>query len=360
MIYWLEELGQEDLNNVGKKCANLGEMTGNGLPIPPGFAVSVEAYRHFMQKTGLTKKIGELVVDAEAMVDRLDKMEELSRKVRSLIESFPMTEEIEKEILTYYRGLSKKVGKGDLEVAVRSSGVVSMPGSYETYLYVSGEDILIDKIIKCWSSTFNARSIAFRLKKNMNLVDTPIGVAVIKMVNAEKAGVLFTVNPLTGDRSKMVVEANWGLGESVVSGRVGPDRFRLNRITATIEEKVMGPKEEVCIHDPVKGGVVFNPTPEKYRSELCLTDKELLKLLQLGKKVESVFGGVPQDIEWAFDKDLPREENLLLLQARPEQTYPVKQKKQKRTKEKDSMGYISSFLSEGIKLSKSEETREIS
>ncbi len=350
VIYWLEELAQDALDEVGKKCANLGEMTRRGLPVPPGFAISMEAYKTFLLETGLNETIGQIIKSAGKLSGRIDELELLSQQIRKAMESVEMQAGLKQEILSGYHELSRRMGKEHLKVAVRSSGAVSMPGSYETYLNVHGDEELIEKVIKVWSSTFNARSLGHKLEKKMSLEDTPIGVGVIKMVNAKAAGVLFTINPITGDRAKMIVEANYGLGESVVSGKVGPDRFRINRITSAIEEKILGAKEEECIYCPEKGGVMFKPIPEERRNEFCLSDAELMRLVQLGKKVESYFGGVPQDIEWAFDCDLPAEENLLLLQARPEQTYAAKKKSRIKLTTNNGMEYISSFLAKGIQL----------
>lgn len=352
-IYWLNELSQTDLHVVGKKCANLGEMTQKGLPVPPGFAISVEAYKQFFSKTGLYETVTKLIEQAGEVTGRIDKLEELSRQIRATVDRQAMPVSLKEEIVTNYRELSARLGKEHLKVAVRSSGAVSMPGSYETYLYVHGDQDVIDKVIKVWSSTFNARSLGYRLEKGMSLMDTPIGVAVIKMVNAKAAGVLFTINPISGDRSKMLVEANYGLGESVVSGRVEPDRFKLNRALGTAEEKMLGAKEEECIHDIDRGGIIFRPVPEERRHDFCLEDDELRELMKLGKKVEAYFGNLPQDIEWAFDRDLPLGENLLLLQARPEQTYAARKAGRKRAQTSDGMSYISTFLRQGIKFNNS-------
>lgn len=351
-IYWLKELRKDDVEIVGKKCANLGEMTGFGLPVPPGFALSFQAYEQFVAETKLEAEIGRLASEASSAVGRLDEVEALSQRIRSTVESRSMPQALREDILQHYHKLSEQMGQVDVEVAVRSSGAVSMPGSYETSLHVRGDDALLSHIVKVWSSTFNARSLAHRLEKGMSLT-TPIGVAVIKMVNAKCAGVLFTTNPVTGDRSKMIVESNWGLGESVVSGRVGPDRFRLNRILSTIEERILGTKEEECLPDRENGGVVFQPVLEERRKDFCLDDDELMVLLQMGKRVEKFFGGAPQDIEWAIDRDLPQGNNLILLQVRPEQTYKARQEKQKKEGQdspSSSTDYISSFLTRGVKL----------
>ncbi|MBF7084448.1 PEP/pyruvate-binding domain-containing protein [Desulfallas sp. Bu1-1] len=350
MIYWLKELKQEDLYLVGKKCANLGEMTNHQLPVPPGFAISLEAYRKFIFETGLQEEISKILNEAYYSKHPIDDLELLSKKIRSMMESATMPDDIKQEIIKFYHELSKKMGKKHLKVAVRSSGPVSMPGSYETFLYVHGDDDVINKVIKCWSSTFNARSLATKIKNKVSIEDAPIGVAVIKMVNAKAAGVLFTINPITGDRSKMLVEANWGLGESIVSGRVGPDRFRLNRFTSAVEERTLGSKEEECVYDAELGEVVFKPIPEERKKMFCLTDEELDQLVRLGKKVEAYFGNVPQDIEWAFDRDMEFGKNLLLLQARPEQTYAAREKQREKVSCASSMDYISDFLSKGVKL----------
>lgn len=266
-----------------------------------------------------------------------------------MIEDQRMPEDVEKEIIGSYAALCRDMGREDIEVAVRSSGAISMPGQFETYLHVSGADEVVKHVIRCWGSTFTPRAMMFRAEKGLNVGIWPIGVAVIKMVNAKASGVMFTLNPVNGDRSKITIEANWGLGESVVSGRIEPDRFKVNKITLEIEEKRLGRKEEEYVYDSEKGITEFRELPPQRRSEFCLTDGEIMKLVALGKQAEKLFGGEPQDTEWAIDKDLPPAENTLLLQSRPETVWASKQKKS-IPQAKSTVDFITSTFIEGKKI----------
>jgi len=351
IVYWMRGLDKSYLNVVGKKCANLAEMRNKGLPAPPGFAVSVFGYERFMSETGIGQKINGYLQQNYG-TDKLKKASEAeaaSAAIRKMIEDTPMPEDMEREIIGSYTALCRDMGREDIEVAVRSSGAISMPGQFETYLYVRGVHEVVKHVIRCWSSTFTPRAIMFRAEKGLNVGIWPIGVAVIKMVNAKASGVMFTLNPVTGDRSKITIEANWGLGESVVSGRIEPDRFKINKITLEIEEKRLGRKEEEYIYDSGKRVVEFREVSPERRSEFCLTDEEIIKLVNLGKQAEKLFGGEPQDIEWAIDKDLPPGENTLLLQSRPETIWASKQKKD-IPHAKSALDYITTTLMEGKKL----------
>jgi len=350
VVYWMRELTKSDLNVVGKKCANLGEMSNKGLPAPPGFALSVVGYERFMKETGVGQEIDKYLQKySTETLKKAAEAEAASKAVRKMIEGKPMPEDMEKEIVGAYHTLCQEIGRDDVEVAVRSSGAVSMPGQFETYLYVHGASEVIKNVIRCWGSTFTPRAIMFRAEKGLGIGIWPIGVAVIKMVNAKASGIMFTLNPVTGDRSKITIEGNWGLGESVVSGRIEPDRFKVNKITLEIEEKRLGRKEEEYIYDSKRRVTEFRAAPPERRSEFCLTDEEIIKLVNLGKQAEKLFGGEPQDTEWAIDKDLPPEENILLLQSRPETIWASKQKKGvPRTT--SALDYITSTLTEGKKL----------
>lgn len=351
LVYWMRELDKSALNIVGKKCANLGEMSNMGLTVPPGFAISVAGYERFMEETGVGQEIQEYLQQnySTETLKKAGEAEAASKAVRKMIEDKMMPEDMEKEISDAYHTLCKETGRDNVEVSVRSSGAVSMPGQFETYLYVRGASEVIAHIIRCWGSTFTPRAIMFRAEKGLGLGIWPIGVAVIKMVNAKAAGIMFTLNPVSGDRSKITIEANWGLGESVVSGRVEPDRFKINKITLQIEEKKLGRKEEEYIYDSGKRIVEFKEVPVERQKEFCLTDEEIGKLVNLGKQGERLFGGEPQDMEWAIDKDLPPEKNTLLLQARPETIWASKQKKEV-PRAKSALDYITSTLLEGRKL----------
>ncbi len=209
-IYWVEELGKEDNDLVGKKCANLGEIAKAGLPVPKGFCLSVDAYSMFMDLTGASKEIGSLIEAHTPTADDVEGIKSLSKAMRQIVESKPLPPEMAETLLSYYGQLCDHSCVLDLAVSTRSAGVVSHPGQYETYLNVKGKDDLTDKVRKVWASTFNERSLAFRITKGMPLGNEPIGVAILAMVQARSAGIAFSADPNTGDLAKIIVECELG------------------------------------------------------------------------------------------------------------------------------------------------------
>jgi len=312
-VFWFEELGQGHCEIVGKKCGNLGEMAKIGLPVPPGFALSVEAYKDFMIQTNARREIEDYLCQRSGEIENIEQFNQASREIRQIVESKDMPEAMKDTILSFYDDLCRKC---DCMVAVstRSAGPASHPGQYETYLNVKGKQDLLEKIIKVWASSFNPRSLAFRSRKGIPLESDPIGVAVLKMVNARAAGVVFTADPNTGDLSKMILEANWGLGESVVSGELMPDTYIVDKESLQIRERKLGTKQKYVTFKEV--GVVEEETPLHKRSAFCLRDEEVAEVGRLAVVLEKHFG-VPQDAEWAIDEDFPFPKNVILLQTRP-------------------------------------------
>lgn len=314
-ISWFEEFGQDWYDRVGKKCANLGEMTRLGLRVPPGFALSLQAYKDFMSLTGADEEIRAYLNSAGYSFEKIQHFNEASAKLREIVESKELPAEMEERILAYYEKLCRRCEIEDAAVAARSAGAASHPGQYETHLNVRGKTELIEKIVKVWSSSFNPRSLSARHRLGLPLESDPIGVAVLKMVNARAAGVLFTADPNTGDRSKMIIEANWGLGESVVGGEAMPDVFILDKENLTVIEKKLGSKKKYIIFKEI--GVVEEETPSEKMTAFCLSEEEASEIGRLGKLLEAHFD-VPQDTEWAIDEDFEFPKNVILLQTRPE------------------------------------------
>ncbi len=311
-IYWVEELGKEDNDLVGKKCANLGEIAKAGLPVPKGFCLSVDAYSMFMDLTGASKEIGSLIEAHTPTADDVEGIKSLSKAMRQNcgVEAFLRDGW---DTLSYYGRNGQDHSLRDLVFQPRSAGVVSHPGQYETYLNVKGKDDLTDKVRKVWASTFNERSLAFRITKGMPLGNEPIGVAILAMVQARSAGIAFSADPNTGDLAKIIVEANWGLGESVVSGELMPDRWVLDKETLEIRERTLGNKTKatVCLDCGIEDAEI---SAEKACS-FCLSDEELREIGKLATRLEEHFG-LPQDIEGAVVEGQPFP-NIVLLQARP-------------------------------------------
>jgi pyruvate,water dikinase len=316
-IYWLDELSKEHNDIVGKKCANLGELVKLGLRVPYGFALSVKAYETFMEQTGLKEKVVQIVekeTKAGLDVDKdIDKMIEMSANIREAIEGYDMPPDLARQIGSYYTELQRKVGIADVPCAVRSSGAVSMPGQMETYLNVKGESEIIKHVQKVWGSAFTTRAIVFRIQNNMPISWAPIGVAVIMMIEARSAGVILTVLPTIGDLDRAIVEGNFGLGESVVSGEITPDSFVVHKHEMNIESRSVAAKTKMVVYSDA--GTTVEEVPLEFRTAPCVDDKEILEIVRVAKDVEKHFGN-PQDMEWAVDKRFGFPENIFWVQAR--------------------------------------------
>ena len=312
-IYWSEELGSQHNEIVGKKCANLGEMTRLGMRVPPGFAICVDGYEQFMEQSGAGEEVRRYVKENVRGFKEVEKQIEASRAIRGIIEAKSMPYDMKKELDAHYDELCSRVGMDRVRVAVRSSGAVSMPGQMESFLNVLGKDEVSNHVIKVWGSAFTTRAIAFRIEKGMEMERAPIGVAVLKMVNAKSAGVVLTVLPTTGDTTKVVVEGNWGLGESVVSGEVNPDHFLVDKETKDIESTI-NEKTKMVVYR--SSGTATTDVPGDMQNQACLSKEELLEIVRVSLDVEKHFN-TPQDMEWVVDFDLPFPQNIFWVQARP-------------------------------------------
>jgi pyruvate,water dikinase len=323
-IFKLEQLGREFNDIVGKKCANLGEMAKIGLRVPPGFSLSLDAYRRFMSETGAQREIKEYLDSLPHDFENISHFEEAGVELRRIVESKEPPADMKEDILNCYREINRRCNAERVPVSTRSAGASSHPGQFETYLNVVGESDLIEKIVKVWASTFNARSLFARKRVGLPLESDPIGVAVIKMVNARSAGVLFTADPNTGDRSRMIIEANWGLGESVVGGEAMPDLYVLNKESLGIVDRRLGTKKKCVVFKEI-GVEEMEMGPDECNA-FCLSDDEVMEIGRLGKILETHFG-TPQDVEWAVDRELTCPRSVVLLQTRnaviAEQKKPV-------------------------------------
>jgi pyruvate,water dikinase len=329
LVLWFEELRKEDVPIVGGKNANLGEMIKAGIPVPPGFAITAYAYRKFIEETGIAQKIYGIIQETVTDMNNPQQYEEASRKIRELIESTPMPKEIEEAIRNAYAQLNMRTNTSEVFVAVRSSATAedlpdaSFAGQQETFLNVKGVDELLEKTVKCWSSLFTPRAIFYRTQKGFPHEKVLISVGVQRMVNSRAAGVMFTIDPVTGDPSKIVIEGNYGLGESVVSGAVTPDDYIVDKKTLKILEKRIGKKTVEYIRDPETGKTVHLEVSPERQAQPCLTDEEIVKLAELGKKIEEHYGK-PQDIEWAIERDASFPDNIFIVQSRPETVWSMR------------------------------------
>jgi pyruvate,water dikinase len=328
-VLWFETLRNNDVPIVGGKNASLGEMINAGMPVPPGFAVTAYAYEKFIKQTGIAKKIYQII--SETVTDPNDpkQYDKASKKIRELIEKTPMPPKIAKSIKDTYKELNKRSNVKATFVAVRSSATAedlpdaSFAGQQETYLNVKGPDELLEKVVKCWSSLFTPRAIFYRNEKGFAHEKVFISVGVQKMVNSRAAGVMFTINPVTGETDEIVIEGNYGLGETVVSGAVNPDDFVVDKDTLKIEERRIARKTVMYIRDPNTGKTVHLDVPKEKQKETCVSDEEIIHLAKLANLIEAHYKKA-MDIEWAIDKDLSFPTNIFVVQARPETVWSSK------------------------------------
>ncbi len=338
LVAWLEEVTKDDVPLVGGKAANLGELLRAGIRVPPGYVVTAEAYKKFMEETGLFQKVLEIIKSID--VNNTKQLEEASKKIKQLILDTPIPRDLEELIRNYYRELAKRVGVENPLVAVRSSATAedlpeaSFAGQQDTYLNVRGEEEVVKKVKACWASLFNARAIFYREQMKIPHDKTYMAVVVQKMVMSRSAGVMFTVHPVTGDDSVVVIEAAWGLGEAVVGGKVTPDEFIVDKKTLEIKEKRIAEKKIAIIYDPEKGtNVEIELPPEKAKAP-SITDEEAKELAKQAIRIEKHYG-MYMDIEWAIDQEMKFPNNVFIVQARPETIWNVKKKEKAAAKNEE-------------------------
>lgn len=315
LVLSLDDLSKEEVGIAGGKGANLGEMRKAGFPVPDGFVVTTEAFELFARGNDLEKKIGWLLAKIDA--NNPKKLETYASMIRLIIESSRIPKAIVEEVLAAYDQVCKKAGKR-VPVAVRSSATAedsrdaSFAGQQATFLNVSKNDEIIASVKRCWASTYTSRAIYYRLKKgfSMNLFMT--AVVVQRQIASQKAGVGFSIHPTTGDRDSVVIESVLGQGEELVSGRVTPDTFTINKRTGMIRERRIAEKKRMKVTNKRGEGLAEVAIPRRLRQAQSLKSSELLELWSLARKLEAHYNH-PQDFEWAVEDD----GTLYLLQTRP-------------------------------------------
>ncbi len=309
IIRQFSEISNEDVAIVGGKGASLGEMANLDLPVPSGFCITAQSYEKFVEP--IQNQIMDMVkIDVEDTA----KLEKTAKDIQDLI----IDQEIPQEIISSIIEAYKKLGDGNEFVAVRSSATAedlpeaSFAGQQSTFLNIKGDSDIVEATRKCWASLFTARAIYYRIKNKFKHEDVLIAVVIQKMVNSKKAGVLFTVNPVTNDPQEMIIEGAFGLGELVVSGQITPDSYITDK-EGNIKEKNIsnqnfglfrnekGENEEIKLDDGAKE---------------CLTPDEVKRLAVIGKEIENHYKK-PQDIEWAVDQD----DKIFITQSRPVTTF---------------------------------------
>jgi pyruvate,water dikinase len=321
IVVWLENLRKDDVTLVGGKCANLGELTANRVRVPPGFAVTADAFRRFLNETNIGEVIHKTLRNSNGAKDP-KLYEEASQEIRKIIESVPMPTDIADEVRRAYRELSKKTGSKEVLVAVRSSATgedlpdASFAGQQDTFLNVKGEEQVVHYVQKCWSSLYTPRSIFYREEKGFPHEKVLISVGIQKMVEADCSGVVFTLDPVNGDPSKIVIEATWGLGEALVAGHVRPDRFIVDKGTLQIVHKEIVPKMLEHVPNRATGLTVQQEVPLERRNVASLSDNDVVELARTARDIEDHYAAA-QDIEFALEQD-ETGNTVYIVQARPE------------------------------------------
>jgi len=321
IVVRLEDVRKDDISLVGGKCANLGELTAKGIHVPPGFAVTAEAFRRFLEETKIGEIIHKTLGSSNGSKDP-KQYEEASEEIRKILESAPMPEDIAGKVRTAYRDLCEKTGDKNVTVAVRSSATsedlpdASFAGQQDTYLNVSGEDQLVHYVQKCWGSLYTPRAIFYREEKGFPHDKVLISVGVQKMVRSNCSGVAFTLDPINGDPSKIVIESTWGLGEALVAGIVRPDRFIVDKGTMQLIHKEIVPKMIEHVPNDKTGLTIQSDVPAERRNVSSLTDEQVIEIAKVAVDIEDHYH-TPQDIEFAVEHGTAGS-SLYIVQTRPE------------------------------------------
>lgn len=323
----IADLSLADRPRAGGKSASLGELTRAGVTVPQGFVVMTAAFEAFLRASGAGTEIRREIQTLD--LSDATKVAAASGRIRGRIRAMPVPPGVTDAIHGYYREMSSN-GAG-CPVAVRSSATcedseaASFAGLQDTYLWVRGEEQLVERVRSCWASLYNSESITYR--RRLGLPEDQIAMAVVvqQMVDAVSAGVMFTRSPTTGDKSVIVIEGSWGLGSSIVSGEVTPDRFLVNKVTGEIVKRDVSDKSVEHVADPSGSGVREEAVDEDRRRAPCLSDESIAELWRLARTVERHYAA-PQDIEWAVCRDSESgEDEVRLLQSRPETVWSARE-----------------------------------
>lgn len=349
-VLWFDELRRADVGLVGGKSSSLGELTSSvDVPVPYGYATTAGAYRYFMEKTGQNKKIHKMLQELQDVEDSVE-LHEVCTKIRESICSATMPEDLAEQIGKAYEELAEKVGEENPFVAVRSSATAedlpdaSFAGQQDTYLNVTGRDMVIRKVKECYASTFTDRAVYYRAKKNFDHENVALSAAVQMMADAKAAGVMFTVNLATGADDSIMIEGSWGLGEYIVQGTVTPDNFVVDKDSLTITSRRINEKSIELIRK--EGGDVEERKVEPERAKAqVISDEQIAQLADYAKRIEKHYGCY-MDMEWAVD----HKDRLWILQARPETVWS-KKNKEKKSEEETVMTTDHNVLVKGLPAS---------
>ncbi|OGD64221.1 phosphoenolpyruvate synthase [Candidatus Berkelbacteria bacterium RIFOXYA2_FULL_43_10] len=315
-VLWFKDVGKDDIPSVGGKGANLGELKSAGIPVPNGFIVTADAYYYFLEKTGLKAGIAKTLKGLDPEDSK--KLNFAAKEIKKHIVAAKFPDDLARDIAEAYHHM------GNFPVAVRSSATAedlpdaSFAGQQATFLNIEGKEKVIKAVQDCYASLFEARAIYYRIINKFDHMKVGIAVPVQAMIESEISGILFTVDPVTGDQNKLVIEAGYGLGEAIVSGSVTPDRYLINKDPLSIEDKELNSQPWKIVQD-AKGGDKHVNVPKEKRKLQKLDDEKILELAKMGIEIEKHYGK-PQDTEWAYEGG-----KLYFVQSRPITTLNKKQ-----------------------------------
>ena len=316
----LAELRQADEPAFGGKSANLGELVGAGIPVPPGFALSTSAFGAFLADSGLDARIAQTM--ASVSPGDLHAIEAASHAISEAMRSAPIPDAVCEEVARRYAELSEATGIESPPVAVRSSAIgedsqeATFAGQQESYLWISGAEAVCSAVRDCWVSLYSPPAISYRARLGPGETAPAMGVTVQQMIDAEVSGVMFTCNPVSGDPSMVAINASWGLGVAVVGGEVTPDDYLVSKVTREVVREQVNRKEVQYVPEAQGRGAGRVEVPEERRSVSCLERRALAALVELARRIERCFG-VHQDIEWAMARGRALPESLFVVQSRP-------------------------------------------
>jgi len=318
LVRSLGEVGIADRPAAGGKGASLGELRRAGLPVPDGFVVTTRAFECALRNADPSRSAGHnLASRQEADTAGLARA---AAAIRTRITAAPIPADVEAAVRAAYQALG-----GDEPVAVRSSATgedasdASFAGLQDTYLWVSGEQQVLEHVRRCWASLYNLEAVSYR-RRQTAAPPASMAVVVQRMVDPRCAGVMFTCSPTSGDRSVVAIEGSWGLGSVLVGGEVTPDSFVVSKVTGEIVRHTVSVKQRLHRQDPARAGTITADVPAHLRAKACLTDDEIRSLAVLATQVERHYGA-PQDIEWAVEEGSGA---VLLLQSRSETVWAAR------------------------------------
>lgn len=322
-VLWFSEVSKNDIAKVGGKGANLGELARAGFPVPNGFIVTADAYYYFLQQTKLAPAIEKTLRNINPEDSK--KLNAVSKVIKTYILKAAMPTDLKNQIISACKQL------GDVPVAVRSSATAedlpeaSFAGQQATFLNIDGEEAIVEAVQKCFASLFEARAIYYRIANKFNHMKVGLAVPVQLMVQSERSGIMFTVDPVSGDTNRIMIEAGYGLGEAIVSGSVTPDVYIFDKTTEKIVSKEVNSQDWKIVRDP-RGGDKHVSVPIADRKDQKMSDSEIIELAKLGKKIEQHYNA-PQDTEFAIAGG-----KIYMVQSRPITTLDKSQVESEKSK----------------------------